>query len=69
MKTNEMKLKRELVYYSKLMDEKGLVNSLEGNLSIMDREKGLLYITPSGVRKRLIDEEMVAVVDHHGNHV
>ena len=69
MKTNEMKLKRELVYYSKLMDEKGLVNSLEGNLSIMDREKGLLYITPSGVRKRLIDEEMVAVVDHHGNQV
>ena len=55
-------LKQEVVLYSKLMDEKGLVNSLEGNLSVMDRETGELYITPSGVRKRFLDEDMIAVM-------
>lgn len=35
-------LKEEVVLYARLMDEKGLVNSLEGNLSVMDRETGNL---------------------------
>ncbi len=61
--------KKEVVRYAKLMDEKGLVNSLEGNLSVLDRESGLIYITPSGVRKRWLDEESVAVVDRDGNQV
>lgn len=59
-KTNE--LKKEVVYYAHLMDEKGLVNSLEGNLSVYDREAGELYITPSGMRKRFLDTDMIAVV-------
>lgn len=59
-KTND--IKKELVYYSHLMDELGFVNSLEGNLSILDRETGELYITPSGTRKRFIDTDMIAVV-------
>ncbi|MCH4054399.1 MAG: class II aldolase/adducin family protein [Atopobiaceae bacterium] len=45
------------------MDEKGLVNSLEGNLSILDRESGLLYITPTATRKAFLDEDMIAVMD------
>lgn len=32
--------KKEILYYAKLLDEKGLVNTLEGNLSILDRETG-----------------------------
>lgn len=59
---SSQKLKKEVVYYAKLMDEKGLVNTLEGNLSILDRKTGELYITPSGKRKRLLDEDMIAVV-------
>jgi L-ribulose-5-phosphate 4-epimerase len=55
-------IKKEVVYYSKLLDEKGMVNSLEGNLSILDRETGELYITPSGMRKRFLDTDMIAVV-------
>lgn len=55
-------MKREVVYYAKLMDEKGLVNTLEGNLSVFDRESGELYITPSGVRKRFLNEDMIAVM-------
>lgn len=55
-------MKKEVVYYAKLMDEKGLVNTLEGNLSVLDRESGELYITPSGVRKRFLNEDMIAVM-------
>lgn len=62
MRNRANEIKKEIVLYSKILDEKGLVNSLEGNLSIMDRESGLLYITPSGTRKRFLDEDMVAVV-------
>ena len=55
-------LKKEIVYYAKLLDEKGLVNTLEGNLSILDRETGKMYITPSGTRKRFLNEDKIAVV-------
>ena len=58
----ETEIKKEIVFYAKLMDEKGLVNTLEGNLSILDRETGKLYITPSGTRKRFLKEDMIAVV-------
>ncbi len=59
-KKNDMK--KEVVYYAKLMDEKGLVNTLEGNLSVFDRKSGELYITPSGMRKRFLNEDMIAVM-------
>lgn len=55
-------LKQELVRYARLMDEKGLVNTMEGNLSIYDRANDLLYITPSGTRKSLLDESQIAVM-------
>lgn len=55
-------LKKEIVYYAKLLDKKGLVNTLEGNLSILDRETGKMYITPSGTRKRFLNEDKIAVV-------
>lgn len=44
MSDRNNKLKKEVLYYAKLMDEKGLVNTLEGNLSILDRETGKMYI-------------------------
>lgn len=55
-------LKKEVVFYSSLLDEKGLVNTLEGNISILDRETGELYITPSGIRKRFLNEDLIAVM-------
>lgn len=55
-------LKKEVVFYSYLLDEKGLVNTLEGNISILDRETGELYITPSGIRKRFLNEDLIAVM-------
>lgn len=62
MEHKETEMKKEIVFYAKLMDEKGLVNTLEGNLSILDKETGKLYITPSGIRKRFLKEDMIAVV-------
>lgn len=58
-------IKAEIVKYAKILDGKGLVNSVEGNLSIMDRETDELYITPSGTRKLFLDEEAIAVL--HGD--
>ena len=40
MSDKNTEFKKEIVYYAKLLDEKGLVNTLEGNLSILDRETG-----------------------------
>lgn len=62
MGSSANEIKKQIVYYAKLMDEKGLVNTLEGNLSILDRETEELYITPSGIRKRQLNEDMIAVL-------
>ena len=53
MSDKNIELKKEIVYYAKLLDEKGLVNTLEGNLSILDRETGKMYITPFWHKKTL----------------
>ncbi len=55
-------LKQEVVAYARLLDKKGLVNTLEGNISILDRKTGKLYITPSGIRKSFLNEDMIAVL-------
>jgi L-fuculose-phosphate aldolase len=55
-------IKQEIVFYAKFLDAKGLVNPLEGNISIFDRETGRLYITPSGTRKSLLTSDQIAVV-------
>ena len=59
-KVNE--IKKELVFYAKLLEEKGYANSFEGNISIIDRDTDTLYITPSGMRKSFLNEDMVAVI-------
>ena len=41
---NSEEIKEQVVLYSKILDQKGLVNSLEGNISIYDRENDLLYV-------------------------
>ena len=55
-------IKKQLVEYAKLIEEKGFVNAYEGNISIVDRQNNLLYITPSGQRKLYLREEDIAVL-------
>jgi len=57
----------EIIRVGKKLDEKGLVNSFEGNISI--KKNGLIYITPTGKDKASLTEEMVAIIDSDGNQV
>ena len=59
-----LEIKKEVVFYAKLLDKKGLVNPLEGNISIYDRDNNKLYITPSGTRKSLLTESDIAVLQN-----
>jgi len=55
--------------FSKIAEEKGLVNSLEGNLSMIDRSTGNIYITPSHKAKSLLEPEMICVVSPEGEQI
>ena len=43
------------------LDQKGLVNAYEGNVSVL--RDGLLYITPTSKNKAFLDEEMICVLE------
>jgi len=58
---------REIIDCAKRMDDKGLVNSYEGNISA--RHGGLIYITPTGKSKATLTEDMIAVIDSDGRQV
>ena len=60
MKSEE--IKEQVVLYSKILDQKGLVNSLEGNISIYDRENDLLNVTPTSTRKEFLKPEDIAIM-------
>ena len=62
-----MNCKEELVLFSHLLEQKGFVNGLEGNISYMDRQADRIYITPSQHMKLLLDEQSVCVLDPDGN--
>ena len=55
--------------YSRMAEEKGMVNSLEGNLSMIDRATGNIYITPSHKAKSLLTPQMICVVDPSGEQI
>ena len=52
--------------FSRIAEEKGLVNSLEGNLSVIDRNSGNIYITPSHRSKLLLSPENICVISPEG---
>lgn len=59
----------QLAKYSKLAEEKGFVNSLEGNLSVIDRETGNIYITPSHKAKCFLTPEQICVINSAGEQI
>lgn len=59
----------EVARFSVIAEQKGLVNSLEGNLSMIDRETGNIYITPSHKMKCLLTGEMICVVNPNGEQI
>lgn len=64
-----MNFAAEVARFSRIAEEKGLVNSLEGNLSMIDRASGKIYITPSHKMKCLLTEEQICVVDKDGRQI
>ena len=64
-----MDIAAQVAKYARIAEEKGLVNSLEGNLSVIDRQTGNIYITPSHRMKLLLEPEQVCVIDPGGQQV
>jgi ribulose-5-phosphate 4-epimerase/fuculose-1-phosphate aldolase len=61
--------RKELARFARIAEEKGLVNTVEGNLSLLDRETGLVSITPSRTMKLLLRKDQVCVLDPAGKQV
>jgi len=59
----------QVAMFSKIAEEKGMVNSLEGNLSVIDRQTDNIYITPSHRAKLLLTPEEVCVIDSSGTQI
>jgi L-fuculose-phosphate aldolase len=52
---------RDILEVCKRLDQKGLVNAYEGNISVL--QNGLVYVTPSGKNKAFLNEEMICVLE------
>lgn len=57
----------ELCKYCRDFVSKGLTRGTGGNLSIRNKEKQLVAITPSGVPYDNLSEEMIVIIDMEGN--
>ena len=53
----------EVAKYARIAEEKRLVTELEGNLSVLDRQTGRMYITPSRQMKLLLEPEDVCIME------
>lgn len=51
------------------MIDSGLTVGTWGNISLVDREEGLVYITPSGMDYHALVDDDIVVFDLEGNHV
>ena len=58
---------REVLMVAKRLDEKKLLNAVEGNISL--KRDGFIYVTPSAMNKAFLTEEMIAITDLEGNQV
>ncbi len=62
-------LKKEVLYANLELDKRGLVVYTWGNVSGIDRDKGLMVIKPSGVPYEDLQAKMMVVLDLDGNKV
>ncbi|MCH4887683.1 L-fuculose-phosphate aldolase [Acidaminobacter sp. JC074] len=60
------KERQEIVYYGKQLLEKGLTTGSGGNLSIYNRDKGLMAISPTGIPYFEMKKEDVVIMDLEG---
>jgi L-fuculose-phosphate aldolase len=62
-----MKERHQIVDYCKLMMTRGLTKGTGGNISIFDRESGMMIISPSGIDYEVMNAKDVVVMDLDGN--
>lgn len=60
------KARRDIVDYGVKICETGLTTGTGGNLSVFDRENGLMAITPSGIDFYQIQPEDIVIMDLEG---
>lgn len=58
---------QDIIDVAKRLDDKGLVNAFEGNVSV--KKDGYLYITPSGKSKVTLTPEKICVFDENGKQI
>ena len=61
------KERKEILKYSKILLDAGLIHNGQGNISLFNREENLAAITPSGVPYEDRDLSDICVVDLEGN--
>lgn len=60
-----MSIRKDIVEVSRLLYSKNLATAFEGNISVIEDDK--IYITPSGICKGFVTEDMLVVMDLKGN--
>lgn len=60
------KEREQVIEYSLKLLSEGLTNGTAGNVSIFDREEGLVAISPTGVNYSELTPEMISIVDLDG---
>lgn len=58
---------QDIIDVAKRLDDKGLVNAFEGNVSV--KKDGYLYVTPSGKSKVTLTPEKICVFDETGKQI
>ncbi|NBJ68092.1 MULTISPECIES: L-fuculose-phosphate aldolase [Clostridia] len=59
--------RKQIVEYGKKLIDSGLTVGTGGNISIFDKDSGLMGITPSGIEYHNLTEEDVIIMDLYGN--
>ncbi len=60
-------IKREIIEIARKADELGYCKKNSGNFSVIDREKGVFVISPTGKDRFTLVEEDIMVLDLEGN--
>ena len=60
---------QQLADFAHILEQKRLVTALEGNASVIDRQTGLTYVTPSGRMKLLLEKEDICVMNAAGEQI
>lgn len=63
---SENELRRQMIFFCRMLYDRGLLAATDGNLSARFGPEQLL-ITPSGVSKATVREEQLVVIDFQGN--